>query len=161
MRNLWAEIENLERKLAVDYKKYKKDHPKSEKSPNDPLFVTHKKPLYRGHSLKPMFPGDKALKFDPKRLNKSDGFYGQGVYFSHTPDEAGIWGEHIAEYSPHKPLKLWKEPKTHRGVNIKRKDYLSDLPPEYDGVSFGSGAEGGQQILLRDPSSVKLTKKKV
>jgi hypothetical protein len=120
-----------------------------------------KKPLYRGINLRPTIYDDSPITFDPKRLDKVRGFYGYGVYFSLTPRDATIWGQHIAEYTPVRNLKLWKEPKTHKGLSIKRKDYLEKLPVEYDGIFFGSGAEGADQILLRDPSLVKLTKRKV
>lgn len=122
----------------------------------DESFVLFNKLLYRGLNLQPLFPGDKVLKFDKKKLNPVNGFYGYGVYFSVTPQEAEIWGNYIVEYKPIKPLKLWKEPKTNNGINIKRKDYILKLSDVYDGILFGDGAEGGRQIILRDPSLVKI-----
>jgi 8-oxo-dGTP pyrophosphatase MutT (NUDIX family)/GNAT superfamily N-acetyltransferase len=117
--------------------------------------IIHKNPVYRGLNLEPTLSGNKKIKFDPNKSTESSGFYGKGTYVSHTPDEAATWGNHISEYHPTKSLRLWKEPKSHRGVNIPRKDYMKNLPEHYDGISFGSGAEGGRQILLRDTNSIK------
>ena len=117
--------------------------------------------LYRGLDLKPILPGHRPIRFDPNRLDPANGFYGRGVYFVSTREEATIWGNHIAQYASTRALKLWIEPKSQRGVNIGRTDYLKKLPIGYDGIVFGPGAEGGRQILLNDPTLVRLVRKKV
>ena len=39
MKKVLAEIKSLEQKIAAsDYKKYKKEHPATKKTPNDPMF---------------------------------------------------------------------------------------------------------------------------
>lgn len=38
MRNILAEIQALEIRLATDYKEYKQEHPGTQKSPGDPMF---------------------------------------------------------------------------------------------------------------------------
>lgn len=39
MKKILAEILALEKKLAISYKEYKKEHPKTKKNPSDPLFI--------------------------------------------------------------------------------------------------------------------------
>ncbi|MCX6672092.1 MAG: hypothetical protein NTX92_09260 [Euryarchaeota archaeon] len=115
--------------------------------------------LYRGLNLAPYIRGDAPLKFDPNRLNPVHGFYGYGIYFTLSAQEATVWGDFITKYKAIKKLNLFKEPKTHNGINIKRKDYLVTLPKEYDGIIFGCGAEGGEQVLLRETVTVKFVEK--
>lgn len=39
MKNILADIQTLEHKLATDFQTYKKEHPETHKTPSDPLFT--------------------------------------------------------------------------------------------------------------------------
>ena len=49
MKKIKKEIAKLEQKLAVNYDKYKKQHPKTKKKPNDPMFDTAFRHIHRTH----------------------------------------------------------------------------------------------------------------
>jgi hypothetical protein len=139
----WEDVEKDEEKR----KKQKEAQRKSFFKRNFEI-VEYDKNLFRGL----------RNKREPSKEKPTPGFYGLGAYFMPIDFVTDMWGDYVYEYKTKIPLRLGKHIKSFKGSRPKRTDWLESIPDDLDGVWLGPGAEGENQIILRDFNLVKTPK---